>query len=870
MNAPKSGVKIISFCAVLFLIVIICCFAVAVFADLYSDLGVGRRATQSEIKKQFKKLTREWHPDTTQQPKDIAKNKYAQILRAYGVLSNAEKRRMYDVHGVIEGENGVPSAADRARHGFQNMESAFSFFFGGGNRPGSGGFGGGGARREAGPIEFSSPSLNTELFAKMRLFRGPRMFCVLVYADSDIDSRIFAPAWERLTSPSSFGAGSGAAAFKHIVAFYRINVATDALVMELAGIPPQELPLVILVRNGQVSQLDADAVQINPQDQAGMTNVMAMFVADYANDLIGADTPVLKTKQAAQDFVMLHRFRVVLLLDKSRDSHINAYPCAAAVKSAFADMAVAFLQSGAAVLGDCPGVVGRRAQAVSTAGDDGSDVAWIYRGGVSPRVCDPEHRVPLATVGSTGQEALVRGVAHMLRINPPMQGSSSSKDSAGEALLLRPSAVWPEAKRQAAFAPSRTPIPKHPFRLVTRTTATTLLQEIVVSAAADDDNGGGDAAHGAVVALVQLVSGVFSPEHFPLLNGKNASVADNGAIPPLVLDMDTHPQLLRLLEKGHGFNSKSLLSSRTHVSFLIVAPSRVCLVANMPAAEVGESGVAKKCAAGQLPTLFAREKAKKKSTKTVSRENEDAAAAAAEDDERHEEGEEEEKELNGATWLEEMLHQDSFPPEPFYQPVMRWIWWTLRRAPLGIIAVVVLQLLLVKVVRPVMTRMRGGAAAGADGAAAANGGGRPVPNPADQPTPNTTVFGLRALRDEDLSTTKLFVLAVASDKAPKPPPRLPTADATKKLTAASTNKVETRSLIKCSAGSEHKNAQTLWQALAQQETFQTRAEQSKDGIVFVCCRGGKKCVAGVAPAERDFQMWLEGVMDGAEPLRITF
>lgn len=67
--------------------------------DYYEILGVGRGATDDEIKKAYKKLALQWHPDRNPDKTNEATEKFKQISEAYGILSDAEKRRSYDQFG---------------------------------------------------------------------------------------------------------------------------------------------------------------------------------------------------------------------------------------------------------------------------------------------------------------------------------------------------------------------------------------------------------------------------------------------------------------------------------------------------------------------------------------------------------------------------------------------------------------------------------------------------------------------------------------------------------------------------------------------------------------------------------------------------
>ena len=66
--------------------------------DYYKTLGVGKNASDSEIKKAYRKLAMKFHPDHTKGDK-AAEDKFKQISEAYAVLSDTEKRKQYDTFG---------------------------------------------------------------------------------------------------------------------------------------------------------------------------------------------------------------------------------------------------------------------------------------------------------------------------------------------------------------------------------------------------------------------------------------------------------------------------------------------------------------------------------------------------------------------------------------------------------------------------------------------------------------------------------------------------------------------------------------------------------------------------------------------------
>src|SRR5262250_1585062 len=105
--------------------------------DFYEALGVTKTATVEEIKASYRKAALKWHPDRNPENKHEAEAKFRECTEAYSVLSDPEKRQIYDTYGHA----GLSNAGGVDFNGtvFQDFHDIFGDFFGFEDLFGSGG-----------------------------------------------------------------------------------------------------------------------------------------------------------------------------------------------------------------------------------------------------------------------------------------------------------------------------------------------------------------------------------------------------------------------------------------------------------------------------------------------------------------------------------------------------------------------------------------------------------------------------------------------------------------------------------------------------------------------------------------------------------
>ncbi|XP_015605119.1 dnaJ homolog subfamily C member 16 isoform X2 [Cephus cinctus] len=150
----------------------------------YEVLGVSKHATLQDIRKAYKHLVKEWHPDKTDHP--AAENKFVEITRAYELLTDPERRRKFDNHGITE--EGMPR--QRRDNSHFNMPDPFEELF-------------------TGNFKFHYQNRDITLFHKMSItyrafentivpksYRTPHL--ILFYSDWCFACLQVEPTWRRL------------------------------------------------------------------------------------------------------------------------------------------------------------------------------------------------------------------------------------------------------------------------------------------------------------------------------------------------------------------------------------------------------------------------------------------------------------------------------------------------------------------------------------------------------------------------------------------------------------------------------------------------------------------------------------------------
>src|SRR4051794_41692904 len=103
--------------------------------DYFGLLGVARNASDSDIKRAYRRLARDLHPDVNPDPG--AKERFQEVTRAYEALTDPDKRRIVDLGGDPFDPGGSGGASGFGGAGFGGLGDIMDAFFGGAAAPGA-------------------------------------------------------------------------------------------------------------------------------------------------------------------------------------------------------------------------------------------------------------------------------------------------------------------------------------------------------------------------------------------------------------------------------------------------------------------------------------------------------------------------------------------------------------------------------------------------------------------------------------------------------------------------------------------------------------------------------------------------------------
>ena len=166
-------------------------------SDLYGLLGVGRGATPDEIKRSYRRLARQLHPDANPDDPD-AEARFKEVAHAYEVLSDPEKRQRYDTFGHA-GLGGAAQGGADPFGGFAGFSDVFDAFFGAAA---------GGRQGPAGPPRGTDIEVVAELEFEVAVFGGEHAIKVrTAEACADCEATGAAPGTTPQTCQGCQGSG---------------------------------------------------------------------------------------------------------------------------------------------------------------------------------------------------------------------------------------------------------------------------------------------------------------------------------------------------------------------------------------------------------------------------------------------------------------------------------------------------------------------------------------------------------------------------------------------------------------------------------------------------------------------------------------
>lgn len=172
----------------------------------YKELGVSRNAGEKEIKNSYRKQAKKWHPDRNDSPD--AEAKFMRITQAYEILSDTDRRQMYDDYGTTQEprQGGGGGGNGYQRDSYDQFFRDFHFGgFGGG---GSGGFrfNGGGQRRKSSEEEINKKIYDETILPNSHI----KPFLIFSYTEFCYSCMAVDQVWEVLKQEiKNIGFGAG-------------------------------------------------------------------------------------------------------------------------------------------------------------------------------------------------------------------------------------------------------------------------------------------------------------------------------------------------------------------------------------------------------------------------------------------------------------------------------------------------------------------------------------------------------------------------------------------------------------------------------------------------------------------------------------
>nr|CAG4640775.1 EOG090X049L [Eulimnadia texana] len=213
--------------------------------DPYAVLGVSRRSSSQDIRKAYKKLAKEWHPDKNKSPE--AESKFVEVNKAYELLSDPERKKYYDQKGIFEDTPNFRKTNQYPEDDHNDPFSEFASFFGSGNK----GF----------KFQFQMPemgfyhkqNINMRLFEKNILPTSNRqLHIILVYSDWCLTCIHALPLWQRLVEEMEpIGIVLGTVRYDREIAL-----------AEKLGARKDQLPHVVLVADSKITYYKEDQFSV--------------------------------------------------------------------------------------------------------------------------------------------------------------------------------------------------------------------------------------------------------------------------------------------------------------------------------------------------------------------------------------------------------------------------------------------------------------------------------------------------------------------------------------------------------------------------------------------------------------------------------